>query len=54
MFVCDKCLMGIEAHEGSIFSRRLDYKDWDLADEEDLYTCEWCEEKFDRAEMNEI
>lgn len=41
MRVCQHCLWGIEAHEGSQFARHI----WvdDIEDEEES-KCEWCEE----------
>lgn len=39
LMVCERCLMGIESHEGKQFTRKY-FPDL----EEESGTCEWCED----------
>lgn len=50
MIVCKRCLMAIESHEGPQAHKKLD---WFSIDEE-LITCEWCEEDYEPDELYEI
>ena len=43
LHVCERCLMGIECHEGRQRTLKI-YPEWDLEDDDHEIVCDWCEE----------
>lgn len=60
MIVCSTCLMAIESHEGSKFTKAVSWEDIPesnlIEDENGIESvrCDWCDELFGTSEMREM